>query len=159
MTVVMQRRTEIENIHIKSKFPQVLRSNMGIVTYACNELGVQRSTYYWWYNHDEEFAAACDDVIEQMADVVESELYKKIMNGDTACIIFYCKTKLKHRGYVERIEQTGANGDPINLKITESDNEIIERALQRRLKRMKYADTSGEEGADSGGEVYLPTLQ
>jgi len=140
------RRTEIENLDMKRIFPEVLKNHMGIVTYACNELKVQRSTYYWWYNHDPEFAKECDEVIEHMADVVESALYNKIMAGDTACIIFYCKTKLKHRGYVERTEQLHGTAESLNtIKLTERDNEILERALERRMKRIKYADTTNIE--------------
>src|SRR3954469_53927 len=37
---------------------------------------------------------------EAIGDVVESKLMERIDAGDTTAIIFYCRSKLKHRGYV-----------------------------------------------------------
>ena len=61
-------------------------------------------TYYNWYNSDNDFKKAVDDISEQTLDFVETQLHKKIKDGDTSSIIFYCKTKGKKRGYIERQE-------------------------------------------------------
>lgn len=120
---------------IKNIFPEVLEKCLGVVHAACNSVGITRSLYYQWRNKDPEFAEACDAVREITYDVVESALLKKIQEGDTPCIIFFCKTKMKHRGYVERVEQTGKDGEPLNaVKFTEDDDAIIERAIQRSVE-------------------------
>lgn len=90
--------------NIKKKLIDALESNLGIVTTACKQVGVHRSTYYEWYNNDKDFKKAADDVNDQTLDFVESKLHEKIKDGDTTSIIFYCKTKGKKRGYVERQE-------------------------------------------------------
>ena len=41
---------------------------------------------------------------EKTLDMAESQLIKKIENGDNTMIIFYMKTKGKSRGYIERSE-------------------------------------------------------
>lgn len=96
---------------IKKAFPDLLRKKMTNVTAACQEANIDRSTYYSWRNEDPEFAAACDESIEKVYDSVESVLYKKILKDeDTTCLIYFTKTKMKNRGYVERTETTGKDG-------------------------------------------------
>ena len=80
---------------IKKNLISALESNLGIVTAACKQAGVHRSTYYDWYNSVSEFKKAVDDVSDQTLDFVESKLHEKIKDGDTTSIIFYCKTKGK----------------------------------------------------------------
>ncbi|MBS0236051.1 MAG: hypothetical protein JSS50_01790 [Proteobacteria bacterium] len=73
-------------------------------------------------------------MMDLAADLVESALLKKIDEGNIIAIIFYCKTKLKHRGYTERVERVQV--DPPKLNVNFNDGAIIERAIQRRI----YAD-------------------
>jgi len=89
---------------IKKKLISALAKNLGIVTAACKQSKVSRSTFYNWYHNDNDFKIAVDDINEQTMDFVETQLHKKIKEGDTSSIIFYCKTKGKKRGYVERQE-------------------------------------------------------
>mgnify|MGYP003135424515 FL=1 len=89
---------------IKKKLISALEDNLGIVTAACKQVKVARATYYNWYNNDKDFRASVDDIQDQTLDFVETQLHKKIKDGDTTSIIFYCKTKGKKRGYVERQE-------------------------------------------------------
>ena len=76
----------------------------GIVSDACKSVGVSRVTYYKYYNEDLVFKEAIDETECAVLDYVEGELFNKIKLGDTACIIFYLKTKGKKRGYIERNE-------------------------------------------------------
>lgn len=97
----------------KEKVLEALKSSLGIISNACIKCNISRPTFYRWFHEDERFRAAVDDVIETQKDFVEGNLLKKIKDGDTSCIIFYCKTRLKERGYAERVEITGDNGGPI----------------------------------------------
>lgn len=86
-----------------------LISTMGIVTQACAMSKVPKSTYYDWCNsqhnsYDPEFAKAVENVTEYQKDFVESKILKKIKEEDTTVMIFYAKTKMKDRGYIERTE-------------------------------------------------------
>jgi hypothetical protein len=58
-------------------------------------------------------------LIEEIGDKVEGMLMRKIMEGDTAAIMFYCKTKLKHRGYQEdaKANNTGPSKTKINVMV------------------------------------------
>jgi hypothetical protein len=55
-----------------------------------------------------ECRAAFEETQETTGDMVEGQLLKMIKEGDVTAIIFYCKTKLKHRGYEQNVVINGA---------------------------------------------------
>lgn len=90
-----------------------LEKCLGVVTDACNAVGIARKTHYEWYNNDPEYKSAVDELKDVALDFAVSALHRLIQNGDTAATIFYCKTQGKRRGYIERQELTGNEGQPI----------------------------------------------
>ena len=109
--------------HIKKALIEALEKSLGIVTTACKQVGIGRTTFYNYYNDDQEFKNQVDDIANMSLDFAESKLLEQIKDNSTAATIFYLKTKGKKRGYVERQEITGADGVPSNVKI-----EIIKNA-------------------------------
>ena len=108
--------------HIKKESVlKALEKSFGVVTVACKNAEVPRSTFYKWVKEDKEFAKDVKDIANIALDFAESQLYKQIGKGNVTSTIFYLKTKGKGRGFVERQEITGANGMPTNFQI-----EIIE---------------------------------
>ena len=106
-----------------------LKKSSGIVSFACEQANVSRQSYYDWIAKDPKFKQACDDIREVADDHIEHALMKKIRDGDTAAIIFSCKTRLKNRGYSERQEITGKDGkdlmtDPIMIEIIDSRDKV-----------------------------------
>jgi hypothetical protein len=98
----------------KEEFLNTFATSLALVASTCRKVGITRQTFYNWYNEDQEFADKIDEIKELAKDSVEQRIYTKIKNGDTAMIIFYAKTKMKDRGYVERHEVTGKDGEPLN---------------------------------------------
>ena len=111
----------------KKELIKTLKHFNGIISSACEAVGISRQTYYNYLADDKAFAEQVEEINEASIDHVESKLMEKI-NGvtvqagekvydvppsDTA-IIFFLKTKAKKRGYVERQEVTGADGAPLN---------------------------------------------
>lgn len=109
-----------------------LEAFKGIVSDACLQVGIGRTTFYRYVKEDPEFKAAVDAVQDVALDYVESKLFERIegvmMTGkrgeeaysippDTTAIIFYLKTKGKKRGYVERTEHTGVDGQPLEFTL------------------------------------------
>lgn len=86
-------------------FLETLSSAMGIVSVACKKAKIGRTTYYRWLNENSVFKELVDEVNEETIDGVESKLLSAISQNNITGIIFYLKTKAKHRGYVEKFEQ------------------------------------------------------
>ena len=89
---------------LKKELLSALNKNLGIVSNACEALGISRTTYYKYYNEDSEFRSEVDNVGESTLDFVESKLFELIKSGNVASTIFFLKTKGKKRGYVEKQE-------------------------------------------------------
>tara|TARA_R110000765_G_scaffold60304_1_gene116615 strand:- start:818 stop:1240 length:423 start_codon:yes stop_codon:yes gene_type:complete len=111
-----QTRTKIT----KSVLLKHLEQNMGNVTLACHFAECNRSTYYRWYKGDVDFKTSVDDIQEAAIDICEAEMWKLIKEGNVPTILFYLKCKGKNRGYVERQEITGTDGNPLVWKETKT---------------------------------------
>lgn len=90
--------------HTKERILEALEKSLGVVTTACKNVGVDRSTFYKYLKEDEEFAEAVKELENVALDFAESQLHKQIQEGVPTSTIFYLKTKGKRRGYVERQE-------------------------------------------------------
>lgn len=88
----------------KAAVIEMMEKSHQCITAICRNLQLSRQTYYRWLETDPKFAEAVADVTEQTKDYVEDKLMEHIKNGDLTAIIFYAKTKMKDRGYVERQE-------------------------------------------------------
>lgn len=143
----------------KKRLLQALTGTSGIVAAACRKAGVSRFVFYDWQKKDPEFREKCEDILEMQKDVVEASILRKIQEGDTTMIIFYAKTKMRDRGYSERIECTGANGSPlfgaqeVDIdKLTDEQRAVLlsigENALTDTGDNSKTTaeDTEGKEG-------------
>lgn len=119
----------------KADLLQALANTSGIVSSACKAANVSRMTYYRWYNEDPDFREKADDIKELQKDFAESLILKKMKEGDTTMIIFYAKTQMKDRGYTERKEITGKDGEDLikgkEIDITKLSDE--ERKILLRL--------------------------
>lgn len=89
---------------LKKGMLKALESSLGVVTTACKSAGVSRNTHYRWLQEDKEYADSVRDLENVTLDFAESKLHEQIMEGNTAAIIFFLKTKGKVRGYIERKE-------------------------------------------------------
>lgn len=99
----------------KKRLIEALETSLGVVTTACKKVGIARNTFYEYCKADPEFKQAVDDIENIALDFAESQLHKQIADGNTTATIFYLKTKGKKRGYIERQEITGKDGDGIQF--------------------------------------------
>ena len=103
----------------KEAMLQALERSLGIVTTACNAVGINRSTHYDWMRKDPEYKQAVKSIEDRTLDFAESHLHKLIKEGNPAATIFFLKTKGKARGYVERQEIEVAEKKPLSWFVSD----------------------------------------
>lgn len=83
----------------------------GNVAEAARSLKVTRWALQKRIANNKELQQLVADAREETVDLAESMAKQQIREGNTAMIIFTLKTLGKERGYVERQEITGKDGD------------------------------------------------
>ena len=93
----------------QTKFIEAYFKKLGHIGQACKTAGISRETYYIWLARDAEFKKRLREKIEHIDDTIEQVMTAKAIKGDKDLLKFIAKTKLKHRGYVERQENLNLN--------------------------------------------------
>lgn len=113
---------------------EVLQKRHGIISDACKAVNVSRPTFYKWKREDKEFSDAVDEINEQVVDLAENALIKKIKEGDVTSIIFFLKTKGRNRGYQEKTEIDINSLQLPQIELQESNFEEVETILLNEAK-------------------------
>lgn len=83
------------------RFLAAIEGSGGNITLVCNRVGCKRETFIKAMNEHQELRDALNSAEEEFGDLVESKIAKLIKEGNVTMTIFYAKTKLKKRGYIE----------------------------------------------------------
>lgn len=95
---------------------RLLVEKRGNIAATARALGVTRKTVYKRIDKSDKLQEILHDARETMLDNAETTLYDEALNGNTTALIFFLKTQGKSRGYVERQEMTGADGDALRVR-------------------------------------------
>jgi len=117
------KKKESKTDYKKRLFIERYFPTTGNISVICRELKIDRGTYYQWMKKDEKFRKAIEDEQEGLIDFVESKAFNLINEKNPTMIIFFLKTKAKHRGYIERMEYDHSG-------IVKTDNELVIKVVQ-----------------------------
>ena len=95
----------------------VLKHTKGMVYLAAEALGCDPKTVYNYIHQFPTVKAVWEAEGGKMLDIGEMKLYESVLNGEAWGVCFLLKTKGKHRGYVERQEHTGADGNAVSVDV------------------------------------------
>ena len=76
----------------KDKMLKALEEYYGIVTTACQSVGISRQTHYRWLEEDEDYKTKVQDIRNSAIDFVETKLFDCIKSEKETSIIFHLKT-------------------------------------------------------------------
>lgn len=86
----------------------------GNVAEVAKRFNVARSSVHQLINNRSSLQVVIHDAREGMKDAAENSLYKAVEKGEAWAVCFYLKTQAKDRGYIERRELTGADGQKLS---------------------------------------------
>lgn len=96
-----------------------LMSVNGMVYLAARKLGCTPQTIYNRMAKSGNIKDACENSRGELIDLSEQKLRMAVLNGEPWAVALVLKTLGKKRGYVERTELTGDEGQPISVIIKE----------------------------------------
>jgi hypothetical protein len=122
-----------------------IKESKGFITTAAKRLGISRQRLHTMINKNAKVKEAVVDAREEMKDFTESKMYQGIADGNPTLIIFYAKTQMKDRGYVERQEVTGAGGGPLEtVNLTSLTDDQLKRLAAGEAAKKVLSDGSND---------------
>ena len=106
-------------------FIEIYEKKAGNISETCKAMNIDRGTFYDWRDKHADFKQAVLDADEAKYDWVESQFFKRMQESSDTILIWYSKTQMKRRGYIER--QEIAHQEVNNL---DKINEAFEKARQ-----------------------------
>ena len=97
------------------QFIAAIPGSGGIISSICQTVGCSWGTAKRYIDQHPNVTKAYRDELETILDKAESMLIKAIEDGDLESVKWYLARKGKHRGYAERQEISGPDGNPIQL--------------------------------------------
>lgn len=98
----------------EAKIEEALTESRGVIKAAANLLGVERSSLSRRIKKSEALTEVRDNSFSIFVDDVEKAYYDKMMETkDKIMMIFFLKCHGKERGWVERQEITGKDGEAL----------------------------------------------
>jgi hypothetical protein len=104
--------------HIKpDEVAAALRATNGMITLAAQKLACDPQTVRNHIAKSPELKQILDDSRDNLLDLAETALKSAVLAKEGWAVCFTLKTVGKGRGYVERIEQTGADGGALKVQV------------------------------------------
>ena len=115
------------------KIIDALESNFAILVNTANMLGCSRQRLKIWIDADPDLTNAYLEAKERTKDFVEYQLLKNIKDGKETSLIWYMKTQMRDRNYIDRNDTT-MTIDAVKIKyIVPEDNEKLEMPLDNQI--------------------------
>ena len=147
MTTLKKKVTNPRGRPIKCTPVQVseaLLASDGNLTAAATKLGVTRQGVYDYIDRYK-LQDVLDQSREKMADEAVGQLHRLVRDGNLGAVIFYLKTQAKSRGFTERIETTGKDGDAIEVRQIKTEGRPALSDLKAALSGNRVAELVEDE--------------
>jgi len=117
-------------------FIKALKNTGGVLKNVAEVIGCARSTVYEAAKRHPEVEAVLQEEREKLKDLAEERLIEQIQQGNMTAIIWYMKTQMKDRGYVEKqeVEHSGEiKGAEVQVYLPSNDRDDLPEAVRERM--------------------------
>jgi hypothetical protein len=121
---------------------EALRVSGGMKTGAAEMLKVSRRTLYTFLDEHPEIQEAAKEIGEELLDLAEGQVAAAIRAGEMPTVRWFLELKGKERGYIRRVETTGKDGGPVEIRNERSPDEIA-KSIEGKLDRLYAAGGKG----------------
>lgn len=108
--------------------------NIGV---AAQMLARPRETLVRWLKANHDMAVIAENIRETKLDHVEDVVMRQALQGDGAQARFLLQTRGKERGYTTRVENTGKDGEPLEL-LKQMQVFVSEDQMERLSEELKH---------------------
>lgn len=106
-----------------SDFEEAIKGSGGIMSAVAKRVGCDWATARKFVNNSPKLKRMFEAEREIVLDMAESTLFNSIRAGDTSDAKWLLSRLGKERGYAERKELTGADGEPVEVLVYLPDNQ------------------------------------
>lgn len=110
------KRLSKKNLTVK-QYATAIKASGGFLADAARILNVTRSSVTQRVKRNKKLQVILEEAQEENLDLAEAKLIELVKDGNLGAICFYLKCQGKQRGYVERQEVTGGDGEPLIINI------------------------------------------
>jgi hypothetical protein len=125
----------------------------GNIAAVCKELGTTRGTFQHYCERHPAIATVLYESREEMLDMAESSLYRRVLAGESWAVCFFLKTQGRKRGYIERAETFR-----LNVDLNELTLEQLERLASGEHPSLVLG-TSGTESRQGAAGTDPDTIE
>lgn len=82
-------KEEQERTRIKKKlFLQYFEKSCGIITLACEKVGISRPAFYHWRKYDKDFHSEVSKILNHKIEILEDRMFSLALSGDFKALSF-----------------------------------------------------------------------
>ncbi len=126
MKAIAKPYTEEESTTLKQEFLDVYKQTHGATVISCRQMKIDCSTFHYWKENDPEFKKQCEEVKELTKDHMEYSLVRDALKKGGADRIFYMKTQMRDRGYIERKDDPDERREGMKVVVEYKTNQADE---------------------------------
>lgn len=150
MTDEVRVKAEKRKPITKEQYRIAIISARGLLATAGRALGVTGPAVRKACDKWPELWDVVNEEREKIKDIGEFALMRAVENGQLGAIIFFLKTVAKDRGYVERQELTGKDGEPLSLPLGLDLSKLSTEDLQHLERIIAAATRTADDSSGAG---------